>query len=129
MRKIKFRFKLEDKITKEIITTYAELYNPKYSSDLMQYPINLTEFNVLSIDEYSGFKDANNKEIYENDILEKDLYWNIRIEYDEGSFMVRDLDKVRYANLCLNWYIGGFNLNGWKIIGDIHSNPELLEDN
>lgn len=78
--------------------------------------------------QYTGLKDKNGKEIYEGDILERHEYWPIRIEYDKGCFMVRDLDKVRYNNLILNVPICNFeSINDWKVIGNIYENPELLE--
>ena len=137
MREIKFRGKRID--TKEwVYGFYAKTVTSEEINcvaDCRKHDIIIDEHGTFyyvipeTVGQYTGFKDSNGKEIYENDILEKDLYWSIRIEYDEGSFMVRDLDKVRYANLCLNWYIGGFDLNGWEVIGDIHSNQELLEGN
>lgn len=78
--------------------------------------------------QYTGLKDKNGKEIYEGDILGRHEYWPIRIEYDKGCFMVRDLDKVRYNNLILNVPICNFeSINDWKVIGNIYENPELLE--
>lgn len=78
--------------------------------------------------QYTGLKDKNGKEIYEGDILERHGYWPIRIEYDKGCLMVRDLDEVRYNNLILNVPICNFeSINDWKVIGNIYENPELLE--
>lgn len=77
--------------------------------------------------QYTGLKDKNGKEIYEGDILERHGYWPIRIEYDKGCLMVRDLDEVRYNNLILNVPICNFeSINDWKVIGNIYENPELL---
>ncbi|MBO3326455.1 hypothetical protein JJB63_12730 [Clostridium perfringens] len=78
--------------------------------------------------QYTGLKDKNGKEIYEGDVLERHGYWPIRIEYDKGCLMVRDLDEVRYNNLILNVPICNFeSINDWKVIGNIYENPELLE--
>lgn len=86
--------------------------------------IDITQFELM---QYTGLKDKNGKEIYEGDILDNPLHWSIRIEYDKGSFMVRDLDKVRYNNLICNIPIGNFDLFDWRIIGNVYENPELLE--
>lgn len=78
--------------------------------------------------QYTGFKDIKGQEIYEGDILAHQDYWWIRIEYDNGSFMVRDVDKVRYNNRICNCPIGDFNISEWRIIGNIYENKELFLD-
>ena len=51
------------------------------------------------------------------------LIW---IEYDNGTFMVRDVDKVRYNNRICNEYIGSFDISKWRVIGNIYENKELF---
>lgn len=84
--------------------------------------------DVIKILHYTGFKDKNGIEICDGDVLSKDGYWSIRVECNNDGFMVRDLDKIRYNNKCLNWYISNFDINGWEVIGNIYENPDLLED-
>ena len=74
----------------------------------------------------TGYKDIKGQEIYEGDILAHRDYWWIRIEYDNGAFMVRDADKVRYNNRILNEYIGNFDISKWKVIGNIYEDKELI---
>lgn len=76
--------------------------------------------------QYTGYKDIKGQEIYEGDILAHQDYWWVRIEYDNGSFMVRDVDKVRYNNRILNEYIGNFDISKWRVIGNIYENKELF---
>lgn len=80
--------------------------------------------------QYTGYKDCKRQEIYEGDILahKSEDFWWIRIEYDNGSFMVRDVDKVRYNNRICNCSIGDFNISEWRVIGNIYENKELLLD-
>ena len=97
-------------------------------SDKSHYVLDYEDSIEAEILQYTGLKDKNGKEIYEGDILGRHEYWPIRIEYDKGCFMVRDLDKVRYNNLILNVPICNFeSINDWKVIGNIYENPELLE--
>jgi len=76
--------------------------------------------NEVELMQYTGLKDKNGKEICEGDILHNPLHWDIRIEYDKGSFMARDVDKVRYNNLICNCPIGQFDLSDWEIVGNIY---------
>lgn len=83
---------------------------------------------MIELMQYTGLNDKDGKEIWEGDILERYGYWFIRIEYDKGCLMVRDLDEVRYNNLILNVPICNFeSINDWKVIGNIYENPELLD--
>lgn len=127
-REIKFR--AWDYNTNTMVYPYSEL-EITFCFDkvgLSVYHNNGQEMSSFELMQYTGLKDRNDKEIYEGDILFKDGYWSIRIEYDKGGFMVRDLDKIRYNNKCLNWNIGSFDLSGWEIIGNIYENNELLEE-
>ena len=75
--------------------------------------------------QYTGRKDKNGKKIYEGDFLARESFWSVRIEWEDTAFMVRDLDKVRYNNLCFNWYLKSFDCSEWEVIGNIYENPEL----
>ena len=82
--------------------------------------------DTCKIIQYTGYKDIRGQEIYEGDILAYQDYWWIRIEYDSGSFMVRDVDKVRYNNKICNIPIGDFDISKWRVIGNIYENKRLL---
>ena len=72
--------------------------------------------------QYTGLKDCKGVEIYEGDILAKECFWWIIVEYDKGSFMARDFDKTRYNNKILNKHLSDCNLDGWRVIGNIYQN-------
>jgi len=132
MREIRFRGKCVDD------NEWA--YGDYYSSDEMPMRGEIghfikcglnEEYRVIpeTIGQYIELHDKNKKWIYDGDILEREGYWSIRIEYKEGTFWIRDLDKVRYNNRILNTPIALFTtLNEYEVIGNIFENPELLEE-
>ena len=76
-------------------------------------------------EQYTGLKDKNGKEIYEGDIVTLTGEWE-EIEYD-------DCYIIAFENGCFRVGDGydneaGHYLSDWRIIGNIHENPELLED-
>lgn len=80
-----------------------------------------------TVGQYTGQKDKNGEELYDGDILHRDCYGDVRIEFEKGVFWIRDTDSVRYANRCCNIPISDFPTEDYEIIGNIHENPELLE--
>lgn len=81
-----------------------------------------------TIGQYTGLKDKNGTEIFEGDILKKDGCWSIRIEYEDGTYWIKDLDKTRYNNEITCIPISLFDINTWEVIGNIYENPELLKE-
>ena len=82
--------------------------------------------DTCKIMQYTGYKDIKGQEIYEGDILTHKDYWWIRIEYDNGAFMARNIESTKYNNTITNEYIGNFNISKWKVIGNIYEDKELL---
>lgn len=82
------------------------------------------EDNPFIVEQYTGLKDKNGKEIYEGDIVTLNGEWE-EIEHDDCSI-------VTFENGCFRVGDGyeneaGSYLSDWRIIGNIHENPELLE--
>ena len=106
----RFKFRAWDSIAKEYIFDSYALY------ELFVNDID----NSYQVEQCSGLKDKNGKLIYEGDIV-TGFFNNNKVIWDKGSFCVDDgsgvFDELTRSN------------EESTIIGNIHENPELLEDN
>ena len=71
---------------------------------------------------YSGRKDKNGTLVFDDDILRKEGYQDVRIEFENGVFWVRDADKT------LNIPITDLAIEEFEVIGNVWENPELLKE-
>ena len=71
---------------------------------------------------YSGRKDKNGTLVFDDDILRKEGYQDVRIKFENGVFWVRDADKT------LNIPITDFAIEEFEIIGNAWENHELLKE-
>ena len=132
MRKIKFRGKRID--TGEWV--YGDIIQwedgtvdiAPIDRDNIQHTVNSD-----TVGQYTGLKDRNGREIYEGDILmcigqrgdNKGHKYYRKVLFENGSFCM----NVRYyrINSPLCNHIVNKEL-GWEVIGNIHDNQELLEE-
>lgn len=82
------------------------------------YPV-LNKKEILDIQQYTGLKDKNGKEIYEGDILEGSLGTTIEIYWHDE--FAQFLSRTKSSS-----GLGIGNTSSWEIIGNIYENPELL---
>ncbi len=117
-REIRFRFRLKQRYDKSNLTVYISLMD--YKNGLIRYPIDTNEWEILTVDEFTGLKDKNGKEIYECDKGITDdcqvgfIKWSDKMT---GFYFVNDKDQIIIYSSdpwFQNW------LESFEIIGNIH---------
>ena len=109
-RKIKFR--AWDKIQKCFVAT-TPVALKLYFENPTRYKIN----------QYTGLKDKNGKEIYEGDII-KIFDKNYEIEFMGGQFIAKDYWMGRQDNPCD--FVESIEYT--QVIGNVWENPNLLKN-
>lgn len=98
--------------------------NGVYTAVLIEEPFydrRIVEADEIVIERYTGLKDINGTDIYEGDILIDDTgepveYWVVK--FADGGFVGE----------CAGVAESLFELTNLEVIGNIHENPELVEE-
>ena len=81
-------------------------------------------------DAFTGLRDINGVDIYENSIVNHPSRMNefynypLLVVFDEGSFGINEGGWFRSFNFLSGEF--GIDITTWEIIGNIHQNKELL---
>lgn len=85
---------------------------------------------VLEFD--TGLKDKNGKEIYKGDIVQMPLDLAIRnvgfVAFVNGRFLIKDYELEDGSYHIVDFYDYNIPNRDFEVIGNIHENPELLEE-
>ena len=139
MREIKFRGKRTD--TGEWVygslmqwengQTVIWVSNPIDSNVLMKYAV-----DPDTVGQYTGLKDRNGTDVWEGDILmcigqrgdNKGHKYYRNVLFENGSFCM-NVKYYRINSPLCNHIVTIVNKElDWEVIGNIHDDPELLED-
>lgn len=85
-----------------------------------------------TVGQYTGLTDKNGKKIFEGDILQiyegsEDDGYKIREVYSYSGVLCVDYETSEWDFNALA-FLDGDNVFTFEVIGNIHDNPELLED-
>lgn len=138
MRELKFRvwIKDEERYYDEsgeesflIVPNGIVLYiSEEYEEDGEWFTDKTSATDDVVVEQYTGLKDKNGKEIYEGDIIqEKGLLSLTLVEWDKNNarYITEVLDKSKHVSST--FYFDIITALECEVIGNIHENPELLD--
>ena len=79
-----------------------------------------TNSDDVTVEQYTGLKDNNGKEIYEGDIVKCGAYSPKPIVFEEGRYWLGEEPDDLFASSVY--------FDNIEVIGNVHENRELLEE-
>lgn len=125
MRELKFRlwngFRMID--DEDLSENTSDLFIESGLSDQYENNICIPRVENLKVMQYTGLKDKNGKEIYEEDILDYGANTKFKVVFNKSSFKLQRLDFLN-GNLHL---LECCYLDELEVIGNIYENKNVLE--
>lgn len=83
--------------------------------------------NMSLLEQFTGLTDKNGKEIYEGDMFLRNDHTGVVRQKDSGEWIIAFTDNKIIKLFYDEEY--NFKRSEYEIIGNIHQNPELLNNN
>ncbi|MEE1137267.1 MAG: YopX family protein [Acutalibacteraceae bacterium] len=133
MREVVFRGKLkaDNGEHKKGDWGYGDLVRMKDGNNIKTFIYGFGEVDPETVGQYIGQNDKNHKKVFEGDVLYHKPKYSLKAEkyyifFEDSSFYYRDPTKEYGTPIDDNEF--GLNVSHYKIIGNIHDNPELIKD-
>lgn len=106
---------------------YATLGSDSIHYGMGQVYFNNVAVESLSIGQWTGMYDFEGADVYEGDVMHKDSHWGWYVAFEDGGFRRIPCSSVQRLN-WEHYNIEQSHMEDWTVVGNIHDNPELLED-